>query len=246
MTPPTVIAGVAKRSRTSCLRPSGSLRYARNDGPTHETGSPLNNAASPDRRLALLGILWATGLAASGYAPFDRATWWMEIAPVLIAFPVLVATRRRMPLTSLALGSIAVHGLVLMLGGAYSYARVPVGFAVQDWLHLARNPYDRFGHLMQGFVPAIVLREVLIRKRAIASKRLLTLVVLAFCLAISALYELIEFAAAVALGQGADAFLGTQGDPWDTQWDMLMCLVGATLALLLLGRVHDRLLAKGA
>jgi putative membrane protein len=115
---------------------------------------------------------------------------------------------------------------------------------VQEWLHLARNPYDRFGHLMQGFVPAIVLREVLVRTGGIASRRLLTVTVLAYCLSVSALYELIEFGAAVALGQGADAFLGTQGDPWDTQWDMLMCLVGAALALILLSRVHDRQIAR--
>ncbi|MES3099949.1 DUF2238 domain-containing protein [Sphingomonas faeni] len=168
----------------------------------------------------------------------------MEIAPVLVAFPILIALRRRFIFTDLALLLIALHGLVLMLGGAYTYARVPMGFAVQDWLHLARNPYDRFGHLMQGFVPAIVLREILIRTGSIASRRLLTITVLAYCLSVSALYELIEFGAAVALGQGADAFLGTQGDPWDTQWDMLMCLVGAILALALLSRVHDRQIAR--
>ncbi|MDD1451904.1 DUF2238 domain-containing protein [Sphingomonas sp. H160509] len=198
---------------------------------------------STDHRLRVLAILWSIGLLASGWAPADRATWWMEIAPVLIAFPILVALRRSFAFTTLALVLIALHGLVLMLGGAYTYARVPIGFAVQDWLHLARNPYDRFGHLMQGFVPAIVLREILVRTGSIASRRLLTITVLAYCLSVSALYELIEFGAAVALGQGADAFLGTQGDPWDTQWDMLMCLVGAILALLLLSRVHDRQIA---
>jgi putative membrane protein len=198
---------------------------------------------STDRRLALLAIVWTAGLLAFGWSPADRATWWMEIAPVLIVFPVLIMLRRH-GFTNLALLLIALHGLVLMLGGAYTYARVPIGFVVQDWLHLARNPYDRFGHLMQGFVPAIVLREVLIRTGGIASRRLLTVTVLAYCLSVSALYELIEFGAAVALGQGADAFLGTQGDPWDTQWDMLMCLVGAALALILLSRVHDRQIAR--
>ncbi|MEG8025992.1 DUF2238 domain-containing protein [Sphingomonas aurantiaca] len=197
-----------------------------------------------DRRLLVLGAVWGIGLVASGWAPFDRATWWMEIAPVLIAFPVLVGLRRRFVFTDLALLLIAVHGLVLMLGGAYTYARVPIGFAVQDWLHLARNPYDRFGHLMQGFVPAIVLREVLVRTGVIATGRVLAITVLAYCLSVSALYELIEFGAAVALGQGADAFLGTQGDPWDTQWDMLMCLIGAALALILLSRPHDRQIAR--
>ena len=196
-----------------------------------------------DRRLPILGVVWAVGLLASGWTPADRATWWMEVAPVLIAFPVLVGLRHQFRFSDLALLLIGLHGLVLMLGGAYTYARVPIGFAVQDWLHLARNPYDRFGHLMQGFVPAIVLREVLMRTGAIASHRVLALTVLAYCLSVSALYELIEFGAAVTLGQGADAFLGTQGDPWDTQWDMLMCLIGAILALLLLSRVHDRQIA---
>ncbi len=196
-----------------------------------------------DRRLAALGLVWVIGLVASGWSPFDRATWWMEVAPVLIAFPLLVTTRRRFAFTDLALVLIGLHGLVLMLGGAYTYARVPIGFVVQDWLHLARNPYDRFGHLMQGFVPAIVLRELLIRGGGIAH-RLLAPAVLGFCLAISALYELLEFGAAMALGQGADAFLGTQGDPWDTQWDMLMCLTGAALALLTLSRPHDRQIAR--
>jgi putative membrane protein len=196
-----------------------------------------------DRRLVLLGLVWAIGLLASGWSPFDRATWWMEVAPVLIAFPLLVTTRRRLAFTDLALVLIGLHGLVLMLGGAYTYARVPIGFVAQDWLHLARNPYDRFGHLMQGFVPAIVLRELLIRDGGIAH-RLLAPAVLGFCLAISALYELLKFGAAMALGQGADAFLGTQGDPWDTQWDMLMCLTGAALALLTLSRPHDQQIAR--
>lgn len=191
---------------------------------------------STDRRLWGLGAVWGTGLVTSGWAPFDRATWWMEIAPVLITFPILFALRRSFSFTTLALVLIALHGLVLMLGGAYTYARVPIGFAVQDMLHLTRNPYDRFGHLMQGFVPAIVLREVLVRIGAITAPRLLAVTVLAYCLSVSALYELIEFGAAVSLGQGADAFLGTQGDAWD----MLMCLVGASLALLVLPRVHDR------
>lgn len=167
----------------------------------------------------------------------------MEVAPVLIALPVLWATARRFPLTRLALLLIGAHGAVLMLGGAYSYARVPIGFAVQDWLGLARNPYDRFGHLVQGFVPAIVLREILARGAGLRDRRWLTGITLACCLAVSAAYELIEFAAAMLLGANADAFLGTQGDPWDTQWDMTMCLAGAIAALLLLGRTHDRQIA---
>lgn len=200
-------------------------------------------AARSDLPLLLLLAAWAAGLIASSWSPYDRATWWMEVAPALIAAPLLWATRRRFPLTPLALALIGAHGLVLMLGGAYTYARVPVGFAVQDWLGLARNPYDRFGHFFQGFTPAIVLRELLVRRLGLRG-RALPLLVAACCLAVSAGYELIEFAAAKALGQGADAFLGTQGDPWDTQWDMLACLVGAVAALATLSGVHDRQLAR--
>lgn len=190
-------------------------------------------------RLIVLGTIWLIALILSGWAPHDRATWLMEVAPVLIGWPLLFALRGRFAFTPLALGLIGFHGLVLMLGGAYSYARVPIGFAVQDWLGLARNPYDRFGHLMQGFVPAIVVREILVRGAVLRGRAMLEPIVLLTCLAISALYELIEFGAAMALGQGADAFLGTQGDPWDTQWDMLMCLIGAAVALATLSRWHD-------
>lgn len=190
--------------------------------------------------ILILSLVWFAGLLASGWQPYDRATWWMEVAPALIALPVLWATDRRFPLSHLALALIALHGLALMLGGAYTYARVPIGYDVQHWLGLSRNPYDRFGHLMQGFVPAIVVRELLRRIGAIPPGKLLTILVLACCLAISAGYELVEFAAAQTLGQGADAFLGTQGDPWDTQWDMTMCLIGAIISLALLSRVHER------
>ena len=190
--------------------------------------------------LMMLSLIWAMALIASGWSPYDRATWWMEVAPVLIALPILWLTAVRFPLTTLALGLIGFHGLVLMLGGAYTYARVPLGFAVQDWLDLARNPYDRFGHFIQGFVPAIVLRELLVRLGGLRQGLLLATLVMACCLAVSATYELIEFGAAMALGQGADEFLGTQGDPWDTQWDMLMCLIGAAVALAVFTRLHDR------
>jgi putative membrane protein len=190
--------------------------------------------------LLALTLVWLAGLAVSGWQPFDRATWVMEVAPALIALPLLWVTAGRFPLNRLALALIAVHGLVLMLGGAYTYARVPIGFAAQDLLGLARNPYDRLGHFMQGFVPAIVLRELLIRLGGLRPGKLLMVLVLACCLAVSATYELIEFGAAQTMGQGAEAFLGTQGDMWDTQWDMLMCLIGAACALVLLTRVHDQ------
>jgi len=159
---------------------------------------------------------------------------------VLIGLPVLWATWRRFPLTTLLYVCIFLHAGVLMLGGAYTYARVPLGFQLAELLDLGRNPYDKIGHFMQGFVPALVAREILIRGRHVAGKRMLSFVVLCIALAISAAYELIEWAAALALGQGAEEFLGTQGDPWDTQSDMFCALIGAVTALLLFARVQDR------
>lgn len=201
---------------------------------------PTAQTRLPSMLLGLVGI----ALLASALAPYDRATWWMEVAPVLIAAPVLVATHRRFPLTPLLQVLIAAHALVLIVGGAWTYARVPFGFWLQDVLALDRNPYDRIGHLMQGFVPAIAAREVLLRHRVLREGGWLFFVVTCVCLAISAMYELVEWAAAVALGQGAEAFLGTQGDPWDTQSDMAMALLGAVLAQLLLGGWHWRQLAR--
>ncbi|KPK19906.1 MAG: hypothetical protein AMJ67_04205 [Betaproteobacteria bacterium SG8_41] len=196
------------------------------------------------RALAAVTLVWALALVASGIAPYDRLTWFMEVAPVLIALPVMLATMRRFPLTGLAYALICVHGLILILGGTYTYARVPVGFWVQEWLELARNPYDRLGHLAQGFVPAIVVRELLIRVFRLARGKFLFFVTICICLAFSAFYELIEWFAALALGQGAHEFLGTQGDEWDTQWDMFLALTGAAASLLLLSRVHDRQLER--
>lgn len=193
--------------------------------------------------LALLALV-TVALVLSGLAPFDRATWWMEVAPVMIAAPLLVATHRRFPLTPLLQVLIAAHALVLIVGGAWTYARVPFGFWLQDVLALDRNPYDRIGHFMQGLVPAMVAREILLRLRVVRGRGWLFYVVTSICLAISALYELIEWGAAVALGQGADAFLGTQGDPWDTQSDMAMALVGAIAGQVLLGRWQDRLIGR--
>lgn len=183
-------------------------------------------------------------LAWSGWQPFERLTWFLEVAPVLIALPLLVATHGRYPLTSLLYGALFVHAAILMLGGAYSYARVPLGFTLQDWFGLTRNPYDKIGHFAQGFVPALVAREILLRGAHVQGRRMLFFIVVCICLAISATYELIEWGAAVALGQGADEFLGTQGDPWDTQSDMGMALLGSVSALLLLGRWHDRQLGR--
>lgn len=193
----------------------------------------------PAAGLLLIGLL-----VLSGISPFDRGTWLMEVAPVLLVLPLLALSRRRFPLTTLLYSLIFVHACVLMLGGAYTYARVPLGFHLQDWLHLERNPYDRIGHFFQGFVPVIAAREVLLRHRIVRRGPMLVVLLLSVVLAVSACYELIEWGAAVALGAAADDFLGTQGDPWDTQWDMFMALLGAGIALLLLSRWHDRQLAR--
>ena len=183
-------------------------------------------------------------LALSGISPHDYPTWLLETFPIFIAAPLLVATGGRFPLTPLTYRLIFVHAVILMVGGHYTYARVPLGFWLQDLFDLARNDYDRLGHLAQGFVPAIVAREILVRASPLRPGKWLFTLVTAVCLAISASYELIEWATALILGQGATDFLGTQGDAWDTQWDMFLALIGAVISQLLLARVHDRQLAR--
>jgi len=190
--------------------------------------------------LVLAAFVLLLLLAISGLHPYDRLTWWMEVAPVLIALPILVATHDRFPLTSLVYALIFVHAVILMVGGAYTYARVPLGFWLEALLHTARNPYDKIGHFAQGFVPALVIREILARGRYVRTRRMRAFVVLCVVLAISASYELVEWLSALLLGQGADEFLGTQGDPWDTQSDMAFALLGGVCALLCLSRLHDR------
>jgi len=187
--------------------------------------------------VTVLVLLW------SGLAPKDRGTWFMEVAPVLIALPLLVLTWRRFPLTTLLTVAITLHAVVLMVGGKYTYAEMPLFNWLRDELHLARNHYDRVGHFMQGFAPALVARELLLRTSPLRPGKWLAVVVLLSCLGISALYELIEWGAAMALGEGADAFLATQGDVWDTQKDMAMAGVGAVFALVFFARWHDRQLA---
>ena len=179
-------------------------------------------------------------LVVSGIHPYDRTTWLMEVAPVLIAAPILLLTYRRFPLTPLLYVLISIHALVLIVGGAYTYARVPLGYWLQDWLGSERNPYDRIGHLMQGFVPALVAREILLRNGYIAGRRMAAFLSVCVALAVSASYELIEWWSALALGQDADDFLGTQGDPWDTQEDMFCALIGSILSVSLLSRLQDR------
>jgi putative membrane protein len=190
-------------------------------------------------KLIGLGIV-LIALVASGIHPHDRATWWMEVAPVLVVAPILIATHERFPLTGLLYVLITVHALVLILGGAYTYARVPFGFWLQDWLGTERNPYDRIGHFMQGLVPALAAREILLRGGYVNGRRMAAFLSVCVALAVSAFYELVEWWAALALGEGADQFLGTQGDPWDTQWDMFCALLGAIFGLTLLARLQDR------
>jgi putative membrane protein len=189
-----------------------------------------------------IALLISAGLVLvwSGVAPRDRFTWLLEVAPVLIGAPILVVLRKRFRLTRLVYTLLWIHAIILMVGGKYTYAEVPLGFRLQDLFGFARNHYDRIGHFAQGFIPAMLAREVFIRRSPLAGSRWLPFVVVCFCLAFSALYELIEFWTALATGDAAEAFLGTQGDVWDTQWDMQMALLGAVTALATLSRAHDR------
>ncbi len=202
-----------------------------------------------DRNMEVAAVwIWATvfGLVLlwSAIDPYDRLTWWLEVAPALVAAAVLLATRRRFPLTPLLYVLILVHCIVLMVGGHYTYARVPV----PEWFNLlidpTRNNYDKLGHFFQGFVPALVARELILRLRLVNGRGWMNFFIVSVCLAISAFYELIEWWVALLSGQAAEAFLGTQGYVWDTQSDMAWALTGAILALLLLSRLHDRQLAR--
>lgn len=195
---------------------------------------------------AILLTVVLCGLIASGLAPKDRLTWFLEILPILLALPVLIATVRSNPLTPLLYWLLAIHAAILSIGGHYTYADVPLGVWMQDWFGFARNHFDRIGHFVQGFVPAMLFRELLLTKTALRQSGWVFWLVCAICLACSALYELFEWAAAIALGQSAMEFLGTQGDQWDTQWDMFLALVGALSAQLSLARLHDQLLLTQA
>jgi putative membrane protein len=180
----------------------------------------------------------------SAIRPHDYFTWILEVFPAIIGFIILAATYRRFPLTPLVYTLLCIHAAILMIGGHYTYAEVPLGFWVRDLFHAARNDYDRLGHFAQGFVPAIVAREILIRRGVVRGRGWLFFIVVSICLAISAAYELLEWSVAEASGSKGDAFLGTQGDIWDTQKDMATALIGAVTALLVLGRLHDRQLAR--
>jgi len=188
------------------------------------------------RPLLLLAVIVV--LVWSGIAPHDRFTWFLEVAPVLIGLPIVILTAKRFPLTPLVCTLLAIHACILMVGGKYTYAEVPLGYWVNTITGWTRNNYDRLGHLAQGFVPAIVGREILLRTSPLKRGKWLTFICLCICLAISATYELVEWRTAVATGAAADAFLGTQGDPWDTQEDMAMAGIGAILALTTLSGLH--------
>ncbi len=204
----------------------------------------IDRSPKPPRELWIL--LGATGLVLvwSAIAPAERVTWLLEAAPVLIAVPLLWLTWRRFPLTPLAYRLIFIHAVILLVGARYTYAEVPLGFWVQDAFDLARNHYDRLGHLAQGFVPAIIAREVFLRTTPLRRGPWLFFLVCCFCLAFSAFYEMVEWWAALLGGEGASAFLGTQGDVWDTQWDMFLALIGSIAAQFLLGRAHDKQLRR--
>jgi putative membrane protein len=196
-----------------------------------------------DRIPCLLLIAEALLLLLSLGLARDRLVWALEVFPILVGLPVLLLSYRPFRLTDLLYVLLAVHSVILMVGGIYTYAEVPFGFWMQEWFGFARNHYDRIGHFAQGFFPAILVREILLRLSPLRRGKLLAFLVLAVCLAVSASYELIEFGYTVAIGASAESFLGTQGDPWDAQWDMFLALIGAGVSLLTLSRPHDRSLS---
>lgn len=197
-----------------------------------------------DRRLIRFTVLLAPVLGWSAIRPHDFFTWLLEVGPVLIGLPLAFAVQRRFPLSGLLLGLLWLHSVILIVGGHYTYARVPLGDWAMQWFGWSRNNYDKLGHFAQGFVPAILTREILLRTSPLKGSSWLGFLVASVCLAFSAFYELLEWAVAELSGAAADDFLGTQGYAWDTQTDMALALVGAVAALLLLARAHDRSLGK--
>lgn len=204
------------------------------NGATPHTAAPI-----PREHLFLLGIFTA-GLIWSVNHPKDLFTWFLETVPALIAVIVVIVSYRRFRLTTLVYVLLCLHSIILMIGGHYTYAEMPLFSWLRDEFGLARNYYDRVGHFAQGFIPAMVFRELLLRRSALRRGKLLFAVVVSFSLSISALYEFFEWWVALAIGENADAFLATQGDVWDTQWDMFLAMCGAVAALLILGKLHDK------
>jgi len=185
-------------------------------------------------------VVFLSVLTWSAIEPADRLTWWMEVVPALIGFIILIKTHQRFPLTELVYFLILIHAIILMVGGHYTYAEVPLGDWLRDLVGGERNNYDKLGHLAQGFVPVMIAREIMIRNKVVAVKGWLTFLLLSIVLAFSAFYELIEWWAALVSSEAAESFLGTQGYVWDTQSDMLWALCGAIAALLSLSKLHDR------
>lgn len=189
-------------------------------------------------------LVFLVVLAWSAWQPHDYPTWWLEVLPAMAAFFLLAYTRKSFPLTPLLYLLILFHAIILMVGGHYTYAEVPAGDWLRDLTNGTRNDYDKLGHLAQGFVPAIVARELLLRWQVVAKQSWLGFLIVCICLAISAFYELVEWWVALLSSEAAESFLGTQGYVWDTQSDMFMALIGAIAALLMLSRMHDRQLAR--
>lgn len=204
-----------------------------------------NSTGSNGSRERVGLILLALGLLiVSGFQPKDRFTWWLEALPVFIGIPILIATATTFPLTPLVYRLMVLHAGILLVGAHYTYAEVPIGYWAQDTFNFTRNHYDRLGHFAQGFVPAILVREILLRQTPIRQGGWLMFLTSSVCLSFSALYELFEWITALATGEAASAFLGTQGDVWDTQWDMCLALVGSVTAQLLLSPLHARQLTE--
>jgi putative membrane protein len=207
----------------------------------------FHNAPQPSHSNSLLLrllVIVAVVIVWSAYRPHDYFTWLLEVLPAVIGLIVLACTYTRFRFTPLVYALICAHMIILLIGGHYTYARVPAFDWLRDALHLGRNHFDRVGHFAQGFVPALITREILLRRKVVARGGWLAVFVISVCLALSALYEFVEWGVAALTGEAAEDFLGTQGDPWDTQKDMFMCLIGSSVALLTLSRLHDRQVAN--
>ncbi len=203
--------------------------------------APRNSAKTAHRYFgAFLAVIVITTLAWSAIHPLDWLTWWLEVSWVLVGLPIIIWLSRRHGITDILLLLLTIHAVILVVGGHYTYEKVPIGLWAQEWFDLARNDYDRLGHFAQGFVPALIARELLRRTSPLQPGRWLVFLCVASALAFSAFFEMIEWWSAIALGASADAFLGSQGDPWDAQWDMLCALIGAICSMATLSRFHER------
>jgi putative membrane protein len=207
------------------------------------TQPKIDQQQSSSKYVLFLLAAFTIVFAWSAIRPHDYFTWFLEVVPAIVGLAVLGATSGRLRFTPLVYTLLLLHAIILMVGGHYTYAEVPLGNWVRDAFHLGRNHYDRLGHFAQGFVPALVAREVLIRKKVV-KRGWLYFIVFSICMMVTACYELFEFAVAKWTGTAADAFLGSQGDPWDTQWDMTLCLIGCNVALLTMAWWQDRQIEK--